>query len=161
MRTVVLFLGSVIAFLAAFASTLDAQQRSPSELLTTMQYGSTVMISADGRRHVGHFRGVTPSGASLASADGRVQSFDVLQIDSVWRPDDHRKRGATLGAAVGAVSFGIIGRQIELSGTRSADATFHSGWAGFAVGGLVGAGVGALGGWVIGHTIRRWELIGP
>jgi hypothetical protein len=124
--------------------------------LSDIRPGTPLRMSILGRSTVARFVGLLPDGLVLSSLSTGIDSLRATQIDTVWVQRRSTGRGARIGALVGGI---VMGAWTFGFAEDDCDVTCA---APFALGiGLGGAGVGALGGAMLGSQLPSWLRLYP
>jgi len=154
--TLVLFLAAVLLL----PTVASAQNRSASSgdwsALSAVETGSKLSVKLkDGKTVEGKLGGVSDTALTL-SVKGKPTDLKREDVQSVYRIGKHSATKATLiGMAVGAGAGAAIGAAGS-GGDDSFDKLDHAVTAGLTV---VGAGIGGLTGYLIGHHSTKRVLI--
>ena len=153
--TLVLLLAAAL-LLPSVASAQNSSASSDWAAMNTVTSGSKVVVKTkDGRSYEGRLSGVSDSALSLSVKDKPVE-LKREDVQSVYRIGKNSATKATLiGMGVGAGAGAAIGAAADSSseGLEGFDAALTAGLT------VVGAGVGALTGYLIGRGGRKRTLI--
>lgn len=138
------------------ASAQSSSASSDWAALNTVTSGSKLVVKTkDGRSHEGRMSGVSDSALSMSIKDKSVE-LKREDVQSVYRIGKNSATKATLiGMGVGAGAGAALGAAADSSsdGFEGIDAAATAGLT------VVGAGVGALTGYLIGRGGRKRTLI--
>jgi hypothetical protein len=165
MSSLCVWLG-ILSLLVAIRPPLSAQVAGPDSLagapsveshLRRLRPGTPVRLSSGpGSSFIGSFVRMVPAGVMLSNPTTGVESLVAQPIDTLWIRGASTGRGAKVGALLGGVVVGAaIYAFAEGDCTLGCAAPFMAG------GGLIGAGVGALAGAVVGGQVRVWRRVYP
>lgn len=147
-------LAAAIALFCLGASEARAQTTARDSLvlraLSRFQEGDRIRVALLRSPFVGSFMGTRGDTVFFGTPGQPPMAFRFNAVDSVWRVGRATAAGTWIGAVVGAAS-GAAAYALTENDARSAGT------------GVVSAGVGALGGAVIGALVgrgfRRWRLV--
>lgn len=150
---------ALAALACCLAAGTGAEAQSPAQVLEAqLARKPVVRLGSDGARATGRLLALAGGTATLQSADATV-SVPLAGVDSIWVRGRATKTGAIVGASVGAIgtavfvgwlAAGLCEVDCEGAGARGALVGFGLGAVG---GGLVGAAIGA--------AIPKWRLRFP
>ena len=144
--------------IALAALPLQALQAATAEPTAGIDAGSAVRIrtvdrgSYEGRLRSGDLESVT------LLIEGRTETFEVTDIDALWKGG----RAVGTGAAIGAVSLGVATAAFGAYACEAlSENTGCDEWGAVTVFGLLGGAAGAGIGALIGAFVRTWDLRWP
>lgn len=155
---ILLLLAGVRTLVSAQSPARDASAPHPTVVsaLSGIRAGTPLRMNVLGRSTVGRFAGLRPDGLVLTRLSTGIDSLRAEQLETVWVQRRSTGRGARIGASVlgvvmGAWTLGFAEGDCDLACAAP-----------FALGiGLAGAGVGALGGALVGSRLPSWRRVYP